>query len=201
MKHYLKAVLNFLELLKLTFISFLRIIMFSRLVTKLKKLRADINSECYILGNGPSLKENVLNDLDLLKTKELFVVNDFAKSKYFETLKPKYYVLLDPCYWSTDYYKEFLDESIVTMNKIRDTVAWTMFLIVPNEAYKSSLIQNIFSTNKNIKIINFNATSVNGFQWFNFFTYTKYLGIPPVNNVVGACIYIAINMQYDKISI
>jgi hypothetical protein len=164
-------------------------------------MKAGQYSECYILGNGPSLKENMLNDLELLKIKELFVVNDFARSKYFEILKPHYYVLLDPSYWDTNTYKELLDDCILVLNTISDKTNWPMHLIVPHEACRSELLQNIFSKNKSITIIIFNSTSVTGFRWFRFFSFRNYLGIPPVNNVVGACIFIAINMQFREINL
>jgi hypothetical protein len=201
LKRFLKNLLGQITLLYFTLFSLLRIVIFSSPSRQIKRLKADPDSECYILGNGPSLKENVLNDLDLLKTKELFVVNDFAKSKYFEILKPKYYVLLDPSYWNSSTYKELFDDCIKVLNTIQDKTDWPMFLMVPTEAHRVSLIKDIFNKNKNITIISFNSTSVTGFQWFRFFAYKNYLGIPPVNNVVGACIYIAINMQYPEINI
>ncbi|HEY5590811.1 MAG TPA: hypothetical protein VIK55_07305 [Paludibacter sp.] len=184
-----------------TLLSILKIIIFSRLFSQTSQLKTNGHLECYILGNGPSLKENILNDLELLKSKDLFVVNDFAKSRYFEILKPKFYVLLDPCYWSKIAYKEISDNCTSVLNTINDKTEWPIFLIVPIDAYKTNKFQNIFKGNINITIVNYNSTPINGFQWFNFFIFKNNLGIPTVNNVLGACIYIAINMQYNEINI
>lgn len=201
LKRFLKTLHEQITLLYLSLFSILRILIFSRASRQIKRLKVGQNSECYILGNGPSLKQNILNDLDFIKTKELFVVNDFAKSKYFEILKPHYYVLLDPSYWDTNTYKELFDNCVVVLNTMIDKTKWPMYLIVPHEACHSDLLKNISLINKNITIVNFNSTSVTGFKWFRFISYRNFLGMPPVNNVVGACIFIAINMNYKEINL
>ncbi|MFA7288390.1 MAG: hypothetical protein WC055_05875 [Melioribacteraceae bacterium] len=177
------------------------IIRSSQLLPQIRKLDSNGIPECYILGNGPSLNESLSNDLELLKTKELFVLNDFAISKYFEIIKPKYYVLLDPCYWSHKVEKEFLDAGILILNTINDKVNWQMYILIPTAAYKSKLYENIFSQNKNISIINFNSTSIFGFTQFKYFVFKNYLGMPPLNTVLGASIFIAINMHYNEINL
>lgn len=47
---------------------------------------------CFIIGNGPSLKNQ---DLTLLADKETFVVNSFWYHKQYELIRPKFYVVVD----------------------------------------------------------------------------------------------------------
>jgi hypothetical protein len=201
LKKLIKAILIFFRLLSATLVSLLKIVHYSKLFPKIKTLRTVQKSDCYVLGTGPSLKDNLKYNIELLKTKDLFVVNDFVKSDYFEVLKPKYYVLIDPCYWSSYVHRDFLEDGIIVLNTINKKVNWPIFLIVPDEAYKTSLFKNIFDNNKNVNLVNFNSTSVSGFKWFSFLTFKNFLGMPPVNNVLGACIFSAINIQYSEINI
>lgn len=48
---------------------------------------------CFILGNGPSIKEQ---DLSLLADEVVFVVNGFYKYEKYYDAKPDYYVIVDP---------------------------------------------------------------------------------------------------------
>ena len=49
--------------------------------------------DIYILGNGPSLKNTLDRDLDILKNKECAVVNKFGNTDYFFHIKPSWYIL------------------------------------------------------------------------------------------------------------
>lgn len=200
-KYRIKLLLKFIGLLKLTILSCIRIIIYSTISPKIKKIKTDRHSECYILGNGPSLKENIDNDSEFLKTKELFVVNDFAKSNYFEIFKPKFYVLLDPCYWSDKVFNEYYNNCQIVLKTIQNKTNWPLLLMVPNEAIQTNSFQTIFKNNKYITLINYNSTSSFGFNNFNNFIYKNQLGIPPVNNVVGASIFLALNMKYKEINL
>jgi len=198
---FLKKIICFVRLFNMTLFSLFKIIHFSCRFPKIKRIKSNIHSECYILGNGPSLKDDLITHLDYLKSRELFVVNDFAKSKYFELVKPKYYVFLDPCYWNQKVFIDFFDDGLLVLKSIRDNVDWPIYLLIPNEAYKTNKFQVFFCSNNNVSIVNYNSTSVKGFKKFRFFVYKNYFGMPPVNNVVGASIFIAINMLYKEINI
>ena len=51
---------------------------------------------CFILGNGPSLKEV---DLSLLKDEAVFTVNNFCEVKDFEKVRPNYHLWLDGAFF------------------------------------------------------------------------------------------------------
>ena len=54
---------------------------------------------CFILGNGPSLKEQ---DLSFLKDEIVFTVNQAARSNYFESIKTNFHFIADPDFFKLD---------------------------------------------------------------------------------------------------
>ena len=72
----------------------------------IKRVKENINfkdihkdKRCFILGNGPSLKEQ---DLSLLKDEYVFTVNQIAKHKDFDKLKTNYHFWADPTFFKLD---------------------------------------------------------------------------------------------------
>jgi hypothetical protein len=198
---FLRILFNGLKKLNESLLSFIKILLFSKIRVRIKKLKSISSSNCYILGNGPSLVKNLRENIDFLKSQKLFVVNNFVTSEYYEVVKPTYYVLADPAYWDQDAYEEDRKASFLTLNRINDLTTWSMYLIVPNEAFKSKIFKNVFVENKNIEILNYNTTSIIGFNFLNRFFYKNYLGMPPLQNVLCACIFFAINMNFIEINL
>ena len=62
-----------------------------------------LNSRCFVLGNGPSLKNE---NLDCLKNEVVFCVNVFFKYEDYDKVMPDYYVIVDPYYFDVKYIKE-----------------------------------------------------------------------------------------------
>ena len=56
---------------------------------------AEYRRPLIVLGNGPSLKDNLLNDMDTLREHPALAVNFFANSPEFSIVRPRYYVLAD----------------------------------------------------------------------------------------------------------
>jgi len=72
-------------------------------------------------------------------------------------------------------------------------------IILPYVAFKK--VKPIFESNKHIKLYFFNHTIFDFNQRINHFLYKKFLSTPLLQNVVGACIFNAINMGYKKIEL
>ena len=53
-----------------------------------------------ILANGPSLKTDIERVIKEKIRSEVYVLNYFASTKYFQLIKPEYYVLADGVFWS-----------------------------------------------------------------------------------------------------
>ncbi len=157
------------------------------------------SGQIHIYGNGPSLK-SILSTSDYSNNdKVVFVVNDFAVSKYYSVVKPKYYMLIDPAYWEDAVNPEdqaLREKVYLNMTKMTD---WPMTLFVPSGVERKKIIQR-FIHNESIQVRAFNYT--------NFYpsksSFYKYIlkhnfGVVPVGNVLGQTIYASINLGYDEI--
>jgi hypothetical protein len=71
-----------------------------KLIAKNKNFRnIHLNERCFILGTGPSLNLLTSDEINKLKSENLFGVNSFYKAPISSILKPKYYALTDDLYW------------------------------------------------------------------------------------------------------
>jgi hypothetical protein len=165
-------------------------------VNNFTKNQDKLNRKCYVLGNGPSLKEEINNFNLETNLSSLFVVNAFAKSEYYVSLKPTFYILIDPVYWTTDLEEVWLNERQV-LNDIINKTTWELNIIVPYISY--NFFKNKFNCNKNLKLFFYNHTIVEGESISNFFLYSFNLSTPVFQNVLAASIFIAINLGFKDI--
>jgi len=110
-----------------------------------------------ILGNGPSLKEDIDRVLKKKKECEVYVLNYFAVTKYFRKIKPEYYVLTDRMFWDQNankYIKKDNEELFLCLDK----VDWNMNLICPDSGFQS--INKRLISNKNIKLIKVHSVHI-----------------------------------------
>src|ERR1700739_2156423 len=89
----LKQTEQFFKNIYNSILSCIKIVIVSKFNNRLPKAK---QTECIILGNGPSLKNTLTNDIAVLKKSSLFCVNNFATAQEFMELQPSYYVILDP---------------------------------------------------------------------------------------------------------
>lgn len=178
-----------------TIISLLSVCFISSFSTARKFKKVNINqtnNTCYILGNGPSLKEELDKNIELFCNNDVIVVNTMCKSPFYKVIKPKFYILLDPiCFDSkwTEY--EAVVEGLLNTD-------WEMFLFLPHNLCPKKY-HSMFSTNSNLKIVFFNATRVVGISKISFFFYKHGLGMPYLRNVITQAIMCAVNKGYKKI--
>ncbi len=66
-----------------------------------------LGQRCFIVGNGPSIKQQ---DLTLLKDEYTFFVNHFYRHPQIEDINPKYYGIIDPKLMSGEWPITMLDE-------------------------------------------------------------------------------------------
>lgn len=66
-----------------------------------------LGRRCFVVGNGPSLRDQ---DLSLLRGEVVFVVNRFIHHPDAEAIAPSYYVIVDPKFatgeWGTDFVEQ-----------------------------------------------------------------------------------------------
>lgn len=151
---------------------------------------------CYVLGNGPSLKEVLKNRGIEYEKGDLFCVNMFCSSEYFWSLKPRFYLLCDGQFFdpTTERTKGQVKELISALNK----VDWTQYLIVPPMTNEDcELLKGI--TNPKISVLWNNNTEVDGFICFRHFIYKHRIGMPRCQTVINYALMTAINMDYKII--
>lgn len=76
---------------------------------------------CFIIGNGPSIKDQ---DLELLSGEITFAVNRFIHHPRAEAINPKYYAIVDPKFaaqaWGTEFVREVerrLPETVLLLTR------------------------------------------------------------------------------------
>lgn len=190
---------DYLEKFFASMLSIIKVLFFSKLNLKIKKIESEYDS--IILGNGPSLKDTLIDDIDfLLEVKnKVFAVNSFAVSEYYKKIKPCYYVLNAPEYWIekiSDLHVNLRNEVFQSIKKVTD---WELTLLVPHQAKKSRVWKGLFDNNPNIKIVYYNKTPVEGLDSVNHFLFRKNLGMPRPYNVLIPSIFLALNMGFKKI--
>jgi len=186
----------FLENILFSMLSVLKIIIQSKAI----KIKSNSTSlELVILGNGPSLNKQIFNHIKFLDNKDLICVNHFPKTTYYEKLKPAYYVTGAPDLWLDDIEEKFVISSKLLFEAMAEKTNWPLSFFIPFEAKKHKRWQEQLKINKNINIIYYNNTPVEGFDWLNRLIFNYKLGMPRPHNVMIPCLMIAIWMNYKKL--
>ncbi|MFA4995832.1 MAG: hypothetical protein WC536_01665 [Patescibacteria group bacterium] len=174
------------------------VILFSRLVRPIRTNKKNTKKQCVILGNGPSLNHVLTKGKKILRNKYLLCVNDFAGSPDFKVLKPRYYVLADPVFWSKDNsekHKKRLEQCLDSMK----TADWKMTLILPVAARKWNYFLNLPELNPRISIFYINTTEVYGSEKLRHFFYNLDLAMPSAQNVLVMSVFVTLKLGFRKI--
>jgi hypothetical protein len=154
--------------------------------------------QCFVLGNGPSLKTSIEENSDFLCSSELVCVNNFASTFAYEQLKPQNYVILDPAYYIAQQEDARAD--------IKDTIEalckktnWDVTIFVTQQARKAHYLNDLPKRNPHIKIIYFNYTIFRSFKTIQHWFYRHNLGMPQSENVLVTCIYLMLNRGFKEI--
>lgn len=181
-----------------SFLSVLKIILLSKFSLKLPKSTL---KKASVLGNGPSLKTTLANDLDFFKTTDIYAVNLFASATEFVQIKPQNYVALDPAFFLFSPENDGRADIKKTLDCLIKDTSWAMNMFVPYRAKKSYLVQQISQNNKNIQFCYFNYTIVEGFAWFRHRMFNLNLGFSQCQNILACALFLAIRRKYDEIYI
>jgi hypothetical protein len=200
MKYFFKWAYNQSVLLIKTIVSLLSIAFFSSFSAALNYKRHSeerkIDSNCFIIGNGYSLKQVLADNKDIFIEKDIIAVNLFYETPFFFNIKPRNYVIADEAFW-----RPASEERIIGIqNKFKENllkVTWDMNLFVPNDGY--GILLKIINENTKVNLIQYNRTPVSGYNWISHFLYKHNLGMPRPANVLNAAIFIALNLGYKKI--
>ena len=115
--------------------------------------------ESIIIGNGPSLNYTLTNHLHFFTGKSVFCVNNFAESEYFEIIRPAFYILADPAYWSNNCSKAMTEYMNNICSQLLKKVKWQMFLLLPISAKNWNWFIQVAKENSNIILAYYNNNS------------------------------------------
>lgn len=147
-----------------------------------------------IMGNGPSLADNIRNDLKLLSESNTLAVNFAANADEFTLLKPDFYLIADPHFFNGRASDPNVERLFRNFN---EKVTWDMTIFIPARYSKDSL----GITNQHIHIETFNFIGIEGFEWFTSAAYSAGLGMPRPRNVLIPAIMLGILMGFKDIYI
>ncbi len=141
-----------------------------------------------LLGNGPSLVEELNKIIEIPKRAEVICVNHFPSTDQFEVIKPKFYVTGAPDLWLDDIDQNFIDNSNKLFKNINKKTNWEFYLFIPFEAKKHKRWQQHLITNPFVKIKYYNNNAVEGLKSFSYLCYRNQLGMPRPHNVMIPCL-------------
>ena len=167
---------------------------------KMKKFKSLSDTRrCIVLGNGPSLKSTLEQNLKLIQDTDSFAVNFFWKSEYYEQVKPRYYIIVSTNYWSKGKIDANEEGRQQTFEGIASKTNWEMTLIVPAMAKNHKEWKRVLEANANINIEYINITPIEGFSGFTNWALRLNLGLPRPHNVLIPAIKLATDLNYKEI--
>lgn len=207
MKDFLKRLYFGAILFLQTLVSISSVVLFNnyRLGRNIRAIKKEKRTRpISIIAGGPSAKDLFTSRRDLLENTDLLVVNGFGNTDYFFSVKPTYYILLDPSFFYSNYQNKGLVEKQgdekTNQNPLLDNfdkVDWEMTLFLPSYSHGKILGKEI--ANKHIHVVQFNATRVLGYDCFQNWMYYHNQGIPSSRNVIIPAIILMLNIGYQKV--
>lgn len=170
-----------------TLASIVKIMLLSRRAT-VKPIAADTD-ELIILGNGPSLNTTIAEHLPFLEKRKKLAVNFAANTDLFTRLRPDFYVLADPHFFSIG-----SDDNVQRLWTNLKNVDWPMTLFVPTSVTLPSDYDN-----PRLTVQRYNLTPVEGFKGFRHAVYHHMLGMPRPRNVLIPSLMLAIATGFRTI--
>ncbi len=203
LKRSTKKIVEFLNVSVHTLISLIRVLIGADLKTLRSTSKLHKKSTLIVLGNGPSLKNDLKKYYEYQPASDIIVVNDFVLSEDYSKIQPKYYVFLDDGYWqqSHNLLAKSKAQRETTFKLIKKKTEWPLTIIVPTHAYRRGVFQEEFRNYEHISIAQINNIPYRGFRKMRFWLYDRKLASPNFQNVMVACLYIGIALKYSRILI
>ena len=195
----METIFKILTLKGASFFTLLKIVFRSKLF--LKKHQSISTDELYILGNGPSFKNDLKNYKGELSRKKLLSVNGFPMTEAFSELKPSYFIVCSPGFYNDQAIDYNVSVRADIISNLIEKTNWPLTFFLPVSAKKNKTFVNKVNANKHINIRYYNTTPVEGLYIFSRLFLTTGLGSPRPHNVLIPSILQAINSGYKKVYI
>lgn len=146
-----------------------------------------------IMGNGPSLNGTIEANSDILRKLPTMAVNFAANAPVFREIKPRFYVLADPYFFSNAE-----DSNLKRLWSELESIDWPCTLYVPASMRKKACKAIRSQT---VSVEGFNAVGTDGFEGLNHFLFRHGLAMPRPRNVLIPSIMLAIHAGFRTIDI
>jgi len=147
-----------------------------------------------VLGNGPSLKGTMADCAGLLASTPSWAVNFMANAPQFGLIRPDYYVLADPHFFTGTG-----NANVDSLWRALASVDWPMTLSVPATRLKKAKELLGYGSNPNLSLATFNFVGAEGFGWLENIAFDTRLAMPRPRNVLIPAIMTAIAAGYKEI--
>lgn len=169
----------------------------------IKSIQKNKKDRIFIIGNGPSLNQDIAPFIEDLKQEDVMMVNQALTHPLAFNLKPSYYTLMDPAYWGLytqeEDIEEWITDCITSLNEKLASVDWQINILAPYHFYAKRTEKGIACTNQNIHIHTFNAAELYTFSSLQRWLYVNAFAIPSGINVLISALCCALIIGYNKI--
>ena len=142
-----------------------------------------------IMGNGPSLRSEIDNHLSELASSTTMAVNFAANAPEFMELRPRYYLLADPHFFSAGN-----DANVDRLRSRLREVTWPMTLFTPRGTSIPGLPENVTAEH-------FNMVGASGFRRLVRWLYGRRLAMARPRNVLIPALMIGVWLGFREIYI
>lgn len=143
-----------------------------------------------ILGNGPSLNDTIAESADDLRKYPTLAVNFAANAPQFKDLKPDYYLLADPHFFSRGG-----DANVSRLLSNLNGIDFPMTLFIPATVKAGDLAFD----NPLLRVKRYNAVGAEGFNWLQRWLFGHRLAMPRPRNVLIPSLMVALWLGYKNI--
>lgn len=151
---------------------------------------------CFVLGNGPSLYADI-QELDFSRIGDAVCVSRFAETDIYEKIRPKYYVFADPAFWEAEASGKVVALRNNLFGQILRKTSWRLTIYIPFEA--KELFESTFACSQNISLSFYNKVQLDGEKVIVNVFFDLGLGMPPIQNVLVAALFLSLRLGYKKI--
>lgn len=143
-----------------------------------------------IMGNGPSLRGVIDENMSSLMAGDCMAVNFAANTPEFFLVKPCYYTIADP-----HFYRATGDANVACLLSNFSRIDWPVTLFVPADADKMRRLID----NEMVTVVRYNAVGVEGYRWLSRLAFNHRMGMPRPRNVLIPSVMLGIWLGYHEI--
>lgn len=147
-----------------------------------------------ILANGPSLRKTLAERTEYLRQVPTMCVNFMANTPEFSIIRPDYYVLADPHFFTG------LDhDNVKALWKNISHADWPMTLFVPASRRRQAI--KLLGAGTTVRTVTFNFVGIDAFAWLENLAFARGWAMPRPRNVLIPAIMLAMRSGFKEIYI